>query len=221
MDLPPLFFKGDYAYGRDHTASIDYAVEYPLMGVPKGAPRNTWRIGILGCLGAQDVGPSCFCAHCCCGLFTLNAAQKLVPNVEGENTALTLGIVAQALQNDSNNPSRGGSVAGSLAQVGAILARAEVRRQVFQELYGRTGGVETAGTRYFYTCCCAPCAIVQEVDGIQTWAKEVYGHPLVYGPIGFDCACCQLQTVTGIPVTKIPYPKEWDGLAPAVPTMAR
>lgn len=218
MDLPPLFFSGEYAYGPAPPASVDYAVEYPLMGLPKGTPRSTWRLKIFECFSAQDAGLRCCCAHCCCSIWTLNAAQKLVPNVKGEDAALALGVVAQAINDNSGN--QGGGALGAAAQAGALLARAEVRRQVFKELYGQGGFVsERAGMRYFYLLCCPCCAAIQEVDGIQTWAKEKYGHTLVYGPLGLDCACCGLETVTGIPVSKVPYPKEWD--APPVALMER
>lgn len=240
MNLPPLFFTGDYAYAR--AASVDYKVEDPtaFLGLPVGAKRRKWRITRFGCQGALDSGPSCFCAQCCCGqIWVLNAARKLLPYVEGEDEALEAGLVAGALNTASGN-SESGTVKALAAAAGARAAfkSLRVRRNVFSVLYD--DWVEVDGKRKVtmpsphhesgfgescYVGCCPCCASTQEVDGIQAYAKERYGQTLVYGPININCDCCRLETATGFAVTQLPYPAEWDNLVlmqpPSAPSMAR
>jgi hypothetical protein len=235
MDLPPLFFKGEYAYLP--ARSIDYAVEYPLMGKPKGEPRNRWRIKLLQCTSAQDAGFNCFCAHCCCSIWTWENAINLVPYVEGEEAVLQQTVQQDAMRSarDAAGKQGGRSVFADVfiaAQgVKTNFSRSGVREQLFSVLFddwkiedgkrkitAYSPHHENDGRRFIYVSCCAPCAAVQVVDAVQTWSLEKYGPPLKYGPITWDCKCCSLYTPYGAPVKSLPYPAQ---VAPAVPIMSR
>ena len=236
MALPHLFFDGSRHHGRP--VSIDYAVEkQTLLGLPIGSKRTNWRLGITDCFSAQDRGINCFCAHCCCGIWTWENAINLVPNVEGEE-----GVLRQTVRQDAMRSARDAAadngqrnvfadvfIAGQ--QVDTGFSRAEVREQLFSVLFddwvieNGTRKVtayspyhENDGRRFFYVTCCAPCATVQVVDAVQTWSLEKFGQPLKYGPITWDCKCCSLYTPYGVPVKSLPYPAV---SVPVVPTMAR
>lgn len=236
MELPHLFFDGSHFHGKP--ASIEYAVEkQTLLGLPVGAKRSNWRIGIFGFLNAQDAGINCFCAHCCCSIWTWENAINLVPEVQGEEGVLRQTVKQDAMRSARDLAAEGGQrnvfadvfIAGT--QVDATFSRAGVREQLFSVLFDDwkiEGGKrvvtayspyhENDGRRFFYTACCPSCAAVQVVDAVQTWALEKYGQPLVYGPITWDCKCCSLYTPYGMPVKSLPYAAQ---AAPLVPTMAR
>ena len=236
MDLPPLFFKGEYAHSHPH--SIDYAVEkQTLFGLPVGQKRTNWRLGITDCFSAQDSGINCFCAHCCCGIWTWENAINLVPYVEGEENVLKQTVQQYAMRAARDGAAQQGQsnafadvfITGQ--QVNTTFSRAGVRGQLFSVLFDDwkiEGGKrvvtaysnyqENDGRRFFYVACCAPCAMVQEVDAVQTWSLEKYGQPLKYGPVTWDCKCCSLYTPYGEPVRSLPYPLQ---TVPLVPTMVR
>lgn len=249
MDLPPLFFKGPYAYGQ--APSIDYAVEKPLLGLPAGSKRQNWRIGVFDCFNAQDTGLNCFCAHCCCSIWIWKNAVALVPYVQGEENVLRQTVrqdamrsardAAQSANNNQGNIFADVYLAGQ--QVDVTFSRADVRSQLFSVLYDdwelvddplqagkkirkvKKGGYSpyhsNDGLRYFYVTCCGSCAAVQAVDAIQTWSLEKYGQPLKYGPLNpLTCTCCSLYAPNGALVKELPYPSEW-AAAPVVPTMVR
>lgn len=245
MDLPPLFFKGEYAY-VPAPSLIDYPVKYasglrplPLTGGKEGATRDNWRIGIFGCFDAYDTGINCFCAHCCCSIWTWENAINLVPRVEGEEGVLRNTVKQDAMRSARDAAAERGarSVFADVyltgKQVDNTFSRSDVRKQLFSVLYDtwiqKDGKwkitkyslyAENDGRRFFYTSCCAPCAAIQVVDAVQTWALETYGQPLKYGPITWDCQCCGLVTQTGLPVMS---PEQLASLerAPGASTMDR
>lgn len=241
MNLPPLFFDETYAYGR--APSIDYAVgKQSIFGLPIGSRRNNWRIGIFDCFNAQDTGVRCFCAHCCCSIWTWENSINLVPGVEGEENVLKQSVKQDAMRSArdaAQQQNQGGAnafadvfIAGQQVETG--FARASVREQLFSVLFDDWKMVdgkrvvtayspyhENDGRRFFYTACCGSCAAVQVVDAVQTWSLETYGQPLVYGPVTWDCKCCSLYTPNGMYVRSLPYPENWGGSAPGLQAIAR
>lgn len=178
--LPPLVFVN---HGIDHLKSAP--ISYKMTD---GGTRQTWRLGIgelvccVGCFQARDCGFNCCVATWCCNPCIYSEIMRLA-GIQGAAGAAATGIVAGALRGNENTAGL-----GAAADAAATFQRAQVRQRLAMKLFGKDGVVESQVFSILLHCCCAPCALVQEVDAVQSWAYETTGVELRYGSVA-NCAC--------------------------------
>lgn len=140
--------------------------------------RQTFRIGLFGCFNAADCGVECFCAHCFCGPCVWSNAMRSV-GIEGTEKVLAAVLVAGVTSDNTKDGRPANNLVSDAANIVAALGGAEIRRKLHMVLYATPLQEGTLQT-YCSHACCRPCAYVQEVDAVMTYAAEERGTPLEY-----------------------------------------
>lgn len=165
-------------------------VEYKFAGGMK--KQETFRNGILGCFSATDCGLNCCVAHTCCGICIWNNTMSLIPGLNSSSNIATAATILGRLAGDNCSP------IGCVATYLRSGVREQLVRKIFPE--GKSQGTCQA---YLAHCCCAPCAIVQDVDAVMAYSNEQNGNPLEYGKLT-SCKCLNLTDKDGTTIYVVP-----------------
>lgn len=178
--LPPLLFKGDDVLEVWQPMRIAY-------DIAGGGQRLTWPTEwYVCCVGMDEIGPDCCCAHGCCAPCIYASALETLGIREARQAAYG-GIVAAAIPRDNN----AGNALATVANLGAGFKGGEARTKLHAILYGQTGYEAGAWTNACLHLCCRPCVYCQETNAVIVYAHEHHGTPVTYGPVT-SCTCCYL-----------------------------
>ena len=151
MLLPSLVFRGEEVYDVWTPVHIAYDIKQD------GGTRVTWPTEwYTCCVGMDDVGLSCCCAHGCCSPCTYASALGTVGIQEARFAAYS-GIIAGAIPKDNH----AGSALGTIAALGAGFKGGEARTKLHSMLYIQTGYEPGMWNNACLHICCTPCAYCQ------------------------------------------------------------